>query len=88
MDPTLHGLNGPIHTIGGERIYPLRTTVLAMLTEVGVPFNGDANSGNPFGFAEYTENWYNGARQPAGQAYGLSGVTVLTDSPVRRVLVG
>ena len=58
-----------------------------MWTKIGLQFNPDANSGNPFGFGEYTENWKKGSRQPAGQAYGLAGVHVMTESPVRKVLL-
>lgn len=87
-DPNLHGFDGPIHTTGGEREYPLRKIVHQMWSKAGVKFNADANSGNPFGFAEYTENWHKGARQPAGQAYNLQGVHVVTNALARKVEVG
>lgn len=87
-DPAQHGFDGPIHTTGvGERTYPLRETAYAMFSKVGLRFNGDANSGNPFGFAEHTENWNKGLRQPAGQAYGLVGIEVMTNSVVKRIII-
>jgi hypothetical protein len=36
--------------------------------------------------AAWTENFYEG-RQPAGVAYGLEGVKVVTEALVRRVLI-
>ena len=85
-DPNLHGFNGPIHTISGRQ-YPLRDTVYDAFHAVGYQDNLDANSGNPLGLAKYTENWHKATRQPAGTAYSLTGVQVMTDTTVRKILL-
>jgi choline dehydrogenase-like flavoprotein len=59
----------------------------AFVKGTGLPAITDANGGNPIGIAPYTENWHNGMRQPAGKAYGLKGVDVLTNSTVRRIIL-
>ena len=83
-DPKLHGFDGPIHTVSGRQ-YPLRDTVRDAFHAVGYQDNQDANSGNPLGLAKYTENWHNGVRQPAGTAYPLKGVEVMTSTTVRKI---
>ena len=57
------------------------------LVKTGTKQIPDANNGYPHGLAPYTENWYKGARQPAGVAYNLSKVQVLTNAIVKRVIV-
>jgi choline dehydrogenase-like flavoprotein len=47
----------------------------------------DANAGNPLGVAEIVENWREGKRQIASDAYDLSSVNVVTDALVRKILV-
>ena len=83
-DPNLHGFSGPIHTISGRQ-YPLRDSVYDAFHAVGYQDNPDANSGNPLGLAKYTENWHKATRQPAGTAYSLTGVNVMTDTTVRKI---
>ena len=85
-DPRLHGLTGPIHTISGRQ-YPLRDSVYDAFHAVGYQDNPDANSGNPLGLAKYTENWHKATRQPAGTAYSLEGVNVMTDTTVRKIIL-
>lgn len=84
-----HGFDGPIHTTASARKYPLREKLhSAFIKGTGLPATTDANGGNPIGIAPYTENWHpNGKRQPAGKAYGLNGVDILTNSLVRRVIL-
>ena len=87
-DPRQHGFEGPIHTTASARKYPLKDQLRdAFLEGTGLPAIVDANAGNPIGIAPYTENWYNGKRQPSGKAYGLKGVQIHTNSPVRRILL-
>ena len=87
-DPHQHGFEGPIHTTASARKYPLKELLYkAFLKGTSLPENPDANSGNPIGIAPYTENWRDGVRQPAGKAYGLKGVSVLTNSTVRRIVL-
>ena len=87
-DPEQHGFEGPIYTTASARTYPLKELLNTAFREgTGLPDNTDANGGNPIGIAPYTENWRNGKRQPAGKAYGLKGVDVLTEAKVRRILL-
>jgi choline dehydrogenase-like flavoprotein len=80
-----HGFSGPIATTAGARIYPLRETFKAAFLSAGLQYNADTNSGNPFGFGKFTENWKNAKRQPAGKAYDLTRATVITQSTVASV---
>lgn len=85
-DSKLHGFDGPIHTVSGRQ-YPLRETVYNAFHAAGYKDNPDANSGNPLGLAKYTENWHKATRQPAGTAYPLEGVEVMTNTTVRKILL-
>lgn len=89
-NPEQHGFKGPIHVISvsasdPNRLYGLRQPLLDAWTEVGVKFNPDP-AGSTAGISEYTESWRDGQRQPAYQAYGTEGITVLTDTRVDRVV--
>jgi choline dehydrogenase-like flavoprotein len=85
-DATQHGFDGPIFTEPDHRPYPLRDPVLQAFVEAGIQQIPDANSGDPQGVFAWTENWRDGARQPAGVAYTLAGVQVVTSSAAHRVL--
>ncbi len=90
-DKVQHGSDGQIHTISisasdTKRIYPLKEQLRAAWVQVGVKEISDANGGYPIGFAERFENWRDGKRQLASQAYDLSGVRVMTNTLVHRVL--
>lgn len=87
VDPGHHGFSGPIHTTASARHYPLRDLMRQCFLNVGLKWTSDANAGNPLGVAPYTENWRDGKRQPAGKAYGLGGVDVITNATVRRILL-
>ena len=88
VDPRQHGFEGPIYTTASARKYPLKELLrTSFLKGTNLPENPDANGGNPIGIAPYTENWHDGVRQPAGKAYGLKGVDVLTNSTVRRIVL-
>lgn len=50
-------------------------------------FNPDGNVGSPLGVSNLVENWHNGQRQIASQAYGLVGVEVMTDTLVQKVII-
>lgn len=76
----------PIHTVSGHQ-YPLRDTVYNAFHAAGYKDNPDANSGNPLGLAKYTENWHKATRQPAGTAYPLEGIQVMTNTIVRKILL-
>ncbi|CAF9922171.1 MAG: hypothetical protein ALECFALPRED_002040 [Alectoria fallacina] len=85
-DPKVHGFDGPIHTVSGRQ-YPLRDTVHDAFHAAGYQDNPDANSGNPLGLAKYTENWHKATRQPAGTAYPLKGVKVMTNTTVHTIIL-
>lgn len=89
-NPEQHGFKGPVHVISvsasdPNRLYGLRQPLLDAWTELGVKFNPDP-AGSTAGISEYTESWRDGQRQPAYQAYGTEGITVLTDTRVDRVV--
>ncbi len=85
-DPKVHGFDGPIHTVSGRQ-YPLRDTVHNAFHAAGYQDNPDANSGNPLGLAKVTENWHKATRQPAGTAYPLKGVEVMTNTIVHKIIL-
>jgi choline dehydrogenase-like flavoprotein len=87
VDSSQHGFEGPIHTTALARNYPLRELMRQSFLNAGLKWTDDANGGNPLGVSPYTENWREGKRQPAGKAYGLKGVDVITNVFVRRIIL-
>ena len=90
VDPKLHGRNVPVHTASissSGRKYPLKGTVKAAWTSLGVKEIPDLNCGNQIGIAEEIENRTYGKRTVAGAAYPLDGVTVMSETLVRRVIL-
>lgn len=95
IDTTIHGTKGPIHNASvssssPKRLYPLKEKLRAGWARIGINHIEDANSGSPKGLGELVENWRDGKRQLASEAYGISGrpgVTVLTDTLVKRVII-
>jgi len=69
------------------RQYPLREPLRQAWIEAGIPQLPDGNNGEPLGFGEYTECWKDGKRQPANKVYDLTGVHVLTETLVSRVII-
>lgn len=87
-DPLQHGFEGPIHSTPAlNRVYPLTNHLSKAYRKVGVKFIRDHNGGDNKGMAPHIENWYKGKRQPAGKAYGLAGVEVLTGKTVKRIML-
>lgn len=91
-DPKEHGFQGPVYTTSvsasdEERRYPLREPLRRAWQQLGLRFNEDGNSGEPLGFNECVENWRDGKRQCAREAYGLEGVELLLKTNVHRILV-
>ncbi|KAH8690161.1 hypothetical protein BGW36DRAFT_307205 [Talaromyces proteolyticus] len=95
-DQSAHGLSGPIQNVSisvssPDRKYPLREPLKAAWNRIGVESVDDANAGSPLGLGELVENWRGGQRQIASEAYGiknLSGITILTETMVQRVVIG
>ncbi|KAH6677493.1 hypothetical protein B0J14DRAFT_625474 [Halenospora varia] len=81
-----HGFHGPIHTTTALQ-WPLGPTVKKGFLEAGVTGVADANSGQSPDLARCTENWRDGIRQPAGLAYDMSKVHVMTNTLVHKVLL-
>jgi choline dehydrogenase-like flavoprotein len=89
-DPNQHGFDGPMVTASvssSGRRYPLRDTVLKLWSQLGLQRISDANNGCPQGITDLVENWKDGKRQIASDAYPLHGIKVLTNTLVRRVIV-
>ena len=92
VNPKQHGFEGPIYTTSVSasdegRRYPLREPLRRAWEQLGMKFNEDGNAGEPLGFSECVENWRDGKRQCAREAYGLDGVEILLEANVHRVLV-
>ncbi|GAQ42376.1 hypothetical protein AtubIFM54640_007785 [Aspergillus tubingensis] len=95
VDQAIHGTSGPItNTIveltSPDRKYPLKDPVRSAWERLGVNFNPDANAGSPLGLAHFGENWREGQRQLASEAYGLSGhqgITIVNDTLVAKVVL-
>lgn len=86
-DPEQHGFDGPIFTEPVTRKYPLADPIHQAYLEAGLKHNSTPNDGNSLGVASWTENWRNAARQPAGVAYDLSGVQIMTSCQVHRIKI-
>ncbi|KAJ6007696.1 glucose dehydrogenase [Penicillium herquei] len=94
-DSTEHGTSGPIHlatveSSSDERIYPLGEPLRAAWSSLGIETIEDGNAGSPQGLAPLTENFRDGQRQIASEAYGIktkSNVTIKTETVVKRVLI-
>ena len=87
-NPEIHGYDGPIHTVAAmSRGYPLCEKVKEAWVLSGAEVVEDPNKGSPQGLAPYCENWRDGTRQPAGRAYDLSSVNVVTRAWAQRILL-
>jgi choline dehydrogenase-like flavoprotein len=85
-----HGFNGPMQTnthTSACRKYPLRVLVKQAWEEIGVREIADINAGSPLGMGELVDNRRDGLRQPASSVYPLSGVQVLTETLVQRIVI-
>lgn len=86
----LHGHNGPVYTASvssSGRNYPLREPIKAAWTELGLQSPEDSNGGHPLGIAETVESRSIGQRVIASAAYPLNGVTVLSSTLVKRIMI-
>jgi choline dehydrogenase-like flavoprotein len=86
-----HGFAGPVWDASVSstgRNYPLRDTIKGAWESAGVEAlpEYDGNDGHPRGLAELVENRHGGLRQLASTVYPLNGVTVMTDTLVKKVL--
>ncbi|KAJ5935934.1 glucose dehydrogenase [Penicillium verhagenii] len=94
-DASVHGRSGPVHNAtvassSADRIYPLKDTLRDAWARLGVETIADANDGSPLGLGELTENWKDGQRQLASEAYGITSkanITIKTETHVKRILL-
>lgn len=92
--PSIHshrGQKGPmkitsVTASNPKRRYPLGEPVQAAWKELGMTKVANGCTGHNEGLSEWFENWDNGHRQPAYEAYPLEGVRVIADSPVSRLV--
>lgn len=87
-----HGHYGPIQTASvlsssSDRIYPLRNVQVDAWKSLGITSVDDGNSGHPLGLTNLVENWRDGKRQITSSAYNLTGVEVMTNALVQKVLI-
>jgi choline dehydrogenase-like flavoprotein len=90
-DADYHGFEGPLHTVGG-RNYPLRNVLQESAKHLGHEYNPDAKRGEPTGLADFVQCFKatsasTVARQHSARVYKLSGIDVLCNSPVARILI-
>jgi choline dehydrogenase-like flavoprotein len=65
----------------------LREPIRRAWAELGVERVKDGNGGEPLGISELMENWRDGRRQCASDTYDLSGVAVLPNTMVQRIIL-
>jgi hypothetical protein len=91
MQTLLNTADGPITTVSvlsSGRKFPLRETVFKMWSGgLGLNHIPDGNGGHPRGITDLVENWKDGKRQIASDTYPLTGMKVLTDTIVRRIII-
>ncbi|KAJ0377568.1 hypothetical protein COL26b_004275 [Colletotrichum chrysophilum] len=87
-----HGSNGSMVIQGVtpmNRQFPMREKLAESYEALGVSAlpQLDANAGNPIGYGDLQENRAEGRRQLSSEAFPLDGVTVLTNTMVKQILV-
>lgn len=88
----VHGFEGPVHTIGGRK-FPLREKLRESAEKLGHGYEPDAAAkGDQIGLSDYVQCFKatsasTATRQHSAKVYDLSGVEVLCDSHVARILV-
>ncbi|OAL05142.1 alcohol oxidase [Phaeosphaeriaceae sp. SRC1lsM3a] len=90
-DKDVYGFEGPIGTVGGRK-YPLRDMLQKSAEALGYSYNpGAAKSGDNRGLIDFAQNFRatsqtTATRQHSGKVYDLSGVEVICDVTVAKVL--
>ena len=79
-----HGFDGPINTTS-RRVYPLGDFVHQAFTEAG--FHDIPESSAGAGISPWVENWKDGARQHSSKAFNLSGIHLITEAVVSRIIL-
>lgn len=88
----VHGTGGPLGVSDQRYTHPLTKDWLRACQEIGMPYNGDFNSGSQAGCGLYQITTRNGRRSSAAVAYlapgkGRPNLTVKTNVQVLRVVV-
>ncbi|KAL8694663.1 MAG: hypothetical protein Q9218_000758 [Villophora microphyllina] len=91
-DLSPRGLSGPmkitsVSNSSEKRRYPLGEPLCKAWSEFGVERTAYGCTGRNEGLSEWLENWDNGQRHAAHQAYPLDGVQVLTGTPVAGLVI-
>lgn len=87
----LHGIDGPLKVSDQAHTHPLTRAWLKACQQIGMPYSGDFNSGDPSGCGLYQVTNRAGRRSSTANMYlhpaeGRSNLKVLTDAHVTRVL--
>lgn len=88
-NPAHHGLCGPVYTsstVTPGLPFPLREHVKKAWETITKEVE-DPNLGSPLGFGPISSNRRDGKRQLASSAYDLSGVEIMTETLVNKVLL-
>lgn len=91
LSEPLHGTDGPLKVSDQAHTHPLTKAWLKACQQVGMPYNGDFNSGDPSGCGLYQVTNRAGRRSSAANAYlhpieNRPNLTVLTDAHATRVV--
>ncbi|KAF2159751.1 GMC oxidoreductase [Zasmidium cellare ATCC 36951] len=84
-DREAHGFDGPFKTRTSPEL-PLRQPIHDGLVSLGFEDNPDNLNGTPFGIGRHCDNW-TPLRQPAAAVYDLSGVSVITNATIHKILL-
>lgn len=82
-----HGYEGPIRPSLVDRQYPLKQPILDAITGAGVKQREDITDGDVLGVGPLMESWRNNQRVHAANSYDLTGVEILTNTKVAKVLL-
>jgi choline dehydrogenase len=89
----LHGTEGPLKVSDQAHTHPLTLAWLKACQQLGMPYNGDFNSGDPAGCGLYQVTNRSGRRSSTANAYlhpveGRPNLDVITGAHVSRILFG
>ncbi|KAH8820207.1 hypothetical protein F5884DRAFT_657222 [Xylogone sp. PMI_703] len=94
IDTKIHGNNGPIEIrsmrdVRNGKSYPLCDSMRAAWQELdpSLSWNDESNNGYPLGMNEWESTFIRPERQNPHLTYDISGVNLLTDRQVHRVLL-
>lgn len=89
VDSELHGQTGPMQVSlhkSHEPKWPLHDTIYDAWAKQGIKWNNDINSGKPLGLSYPASSWKEGKRQFPHMVYDISGVEIMTNVKVHKIL--